>query len=500
MAQGLSRPLSIGKIGRLLVAPALLFACLGTLRAAEQIQLDADANLFAVFAAINMAGYDDGLAMPDANPLRAQLREALAKKNIEVLPELREFYRRHAQKTPGQDLAQYVSYGLSIAGPPDFGWRTRDVEVPPDALNLAAFSPLLSRFYQEAEIGEMWKRAQPALQNEMVRYHAPLLAMTTSVDGYLRVPAGGYLGRRFRVFLDLLGSPEQVQTRNYGDDAFVVVTPSATPRIFDIRHAYLHFEIDPIVIKYGMDLQDKSSLIDLVQNAPLDDTFKSDFVLLANESLIKAVESRLDKNSAGIQQAARQGFILAPFFSEQLPVFEKQEQGLRFYVEDMIDLMDPRHETARMKGFKFDDAPLVRAAKPVTVAAPPPKLSPSGQTIAKAEDLYTGRKLSEAKELYLKALEQQGSPEEHAQAWYGLARISVLQNDPETAVKLFEKTLSATPDPQTEAWAHVYMARLAKAAGDMDAAAKSYREALAVQGASERALEAAKTESANIPK
>ena len=61
--------------------------------------------------------------------------------------------------------------------------------------------------------------------------------------------------------------------------------------MFDIRHAYLHFQIDPIMIKYGMDLQQKRSLLDLVQLAPLDDNYKTDFVLLANESLIKAVEA-----------------------------------------------------------------------------------------------------------------------------------------------------------------------------------------------------------------
>ena len=81
--------------------------------------------------------------------------------------------------------------------------------------------------------------------------------MTTLIDACLRAGTGGYLGRRFSVYIELLGAPEQVQTRNYGDDAFVIVTPSEKPRMYDIRHAYLHFQIDPIMIKYGMDLQQK---------------------------------------------------------------------------------------------------------------------------------------------------------------------------------------------------------------------------------------------------
>lgn len=466
---------------------------------AENLQLGASENLFAVLAAVNAAGYDEGVALPDNSPLRRQLREYLAQQDIPVLPELKLYYRKHMQKNGVQDLSQYISYALSVAGPPDFNWRTRDVDVPPDAMALADFTRLLSQFYRQANLAELWQRSRPAYEKETEKYHSPLLATTTAVDGYLRVPAGGYLGRRFQVFVDLLGAPEQVQTRNYGDDAFVIVTSSVTPRLFDIRHAYLHFEIDPIAIKYGIELDRKRSLIDFVQLAPLESNFKSDFVLLANESLIKAVESRLDKNPAEIDQAARQGYVLAPFFAEQLPVFEQQQQGMRFYLEDMIAALDLKREDTRIAAIRFDAAPLVRLGKQVQVAAPEPKLSPSGETLEKAEDLYRKRSLDAAKQLYLKSLEQSGSPEEHAQAWYGLARISVLQNQPDAAVKLFEKTLNGSPDGQTKGWALVYLARLAKAANDPERASKFYQEALGVSGASESARKAAQTESQNIP-
>ena len=404
-----------------------------------------------------------------------------------------------------QDLSQYISYALSVTGPPDFAWRTRDVDVPPDAMALVDFTPLLSDFYRQANIAELWKRSVPTYDKETEKYHSPLIAMTTTVDGYLRVPAGGYLGRRFQVFIDLLGTPEQVQTRNFGDDAFVIVTSSDKPRIFDIRHAYLHFEIDPIALKYGIELDQKRSLIDFVQTAPLEPGFKNDFVLLTSMSLIKAVESRLDKNPAEIAQAARQGYVLAPFFSEQLPVFEKQPQGLRFYLEDMVNAINLKREDTRISAIRFDAAPLMRLGKQVAAPVPERQLSPSAQTLEKAEDLYLKRgpnntNLDDAKQLYLKSLEQNGSFAEHAQAWYGLARISVLQNQPDAAVKLFEKTLGASPDSQTRAWTLVYLARLSKAANDPERAAKFYQEALTVPGASEPARKAAQTESQKIPK
>ena len=398
-----------------------------------------------------------------------------------------------------QDLSQYISWGLSVTGPPDFAWRTRDVEVPPDAQALAEFRPLMIDFYRQAHLDELWKRSRPVFEKEVEKYHSPILKMTSNVDGYLRVSTAGYLGRRFQVYIDLLAAPEQVQTRNYGDDAFVIITHSDDPRMYDIRHAYLHFQIDPIMIKYGMDLQQKRSLIDFVQNSPLEQGYKDDFVLLANESLIKAVECRIDKTGkACADQAMKQGFVLTQYFLEQLPVFEQQQQGMKFYAEEMINAIDLKHESDRISSVKFDSGTLQRKAKTVTVAGP--ELSPSGKTLEAAEDLYTHKNLDAAKGLFLKALEQKGLPEEHAQSWYGLARIALQQNQPDAAVKLFEKTIESSPDGFTKGWSLVYLARLAHAAGENDKAAKFYQDAIAVPGASDRTVEAARKESQSIKK
>ncbi len=482
---------------RILPLAVLGLSAASGLFGAENLRLDANENLFIVLAAINAAGYDDGLKLPDHGDLRDQLRQYLAQQNIGLLPELKRFFQANGRHKSGtQDLAQYISYALSVTGPPDFAWRTRDVEIPPDAKAIEGLTPLLIDFYRQARLDEVWRRARPVYEKELEKYHAPVVSMTNKVDGYLRVSAGGYIGRRFQIFIDLLATPQQIQTRNYGDDAFVIVTPSSEPKMFDIRHAYLHYELDPIMIKYGMDLQQKRSLLDIVQLAPLDDTYKNDFVLLANESLIKAVECRLDKNKAGIQQAMRQGYVLTEFFSEQLPNFEQQQQGMRFFAEEMINAIDLKHETARISAVKYDGGQLQRKAQQVTVAGP--EQSQSAKTLEEAETLYSAKSYEKSRDLFLKSLEQKGSPEEHAQAWYGLARIAALQSQPDAAVKLFEKALGSSPDAFTKAWSYVYLARLSRAANEPERAAQYYQEALSVQGASEKALEAARRESAGV--
>jgi hypothetical protein len=476
--------------------------CVSRLPGADSLQLDANANLFYVLAAMNAAGYDEGINLPDNSELRAQLRDYFSKQNIGGLGELKQYYRRHMAK-PGpnagvQDLSQYISWALSVTGPPDFGWKTRDVEVPPDAIGLSGFTPLMIDFYKQAKLDVLWQRCRPVYEKELEKYHTPILSMTGKIDGYLRVSTAGYLGRRFSVFIDLLGAPEQIQTRNYGDDAFVIVTPSVQPRMYDIRHAYLHFEIDPIMIKYGMDLGQKRSLIDLVQLAPLEQNYKDDFVLLANESLIKAIECRLDKNAGCADQAMRQGYVLTQYFVEQLPVFEQQQQGMKFYAEEMINGIDLRRESDRISAIKFDSGALVRKGKQVQVAGP--ELSASAKMLQQAEDLYKARSLDKSRELFLKALEQKGSPEEHSQSWYGLARIATLQNQPDLAVKLFQKTLDSSPDAFTKGWTLVYLARLAKAAGEPEKALQFYKDAMAVPDASQMAIDAARKESQTINK
>ncbi len=483
------------------IAAALCLMASGGLavpaRAADNLVLDANENLFYVLVAINAAGYDEGIKLPDNSPLRQKIREFVEQANPAVLPELKRFFAANGhRKTAAQDLSQYISWALSVAGQPDFGWRTRDVEVPPDAKILEGLAPLMIDLSRQLNLPAAWRQSKPVYDRELEKYHAPLVAMTSKVDGYLRVSTAGYLGRRFQVYIDLLGNPKQVQTRNYGDDAFVIVTPWPEPPMYDIRHAYLHFEIDPIMIKYGIDLQQKRSLLDLVQLSPLSDSYKNDFVLLASESLIKAVEARLDKNKGAVDMAMRQGYVLTQYFAEQLPAFEQQQQGLRFYAEDMAKEIDLKREIARISSIKFDAGPLQRKAQQVVVGEV--ERSPSAKVLDEAESKYKDKSYDKAKELYLKALEQRGSEEEHSQAWFGMGRIAAIQRQPDAAVRLFEKALGSSPDPFTKGWCYVYLARLSKASNEPDKATEYYKQALAVKDASPLALEAARKESQSV--
>lgn len=455
-------------------------------------QLDGNEALFTVMAAINAAGYDTEIDSPSNNPLRKAVRDHLAAQKIESVFELKRFVRDHRQKDPGADLSQYVSYALSIDAPPTFTPRYLNNMMPPDAAQLEGFTPLLISFYREANIKDLWKRVQPAYDKVIEQYHEPVSRAVLLVNAYARNPTSGFLGRRFQIYVDLLGAPNQVQTRSYVDDYFVVVTSSTELRIQDIRHAYLHYLFDPLGLKYAKQLQTKAPLGDYALGSPLlADQFKQDFILLATESFIKAVESRMDKKPEMAMEAAREGFVLAPGFAEILANdYEKQDVVLRLHFPDMVESLDFRREEKRFENFQFATAAAGKTVR-VTGEKPPAELKGAELSLDKAELSYKNRDLKSAKALYLRALTETPVNTLHAKAYYGLARIAILEKDPEVGDKLFRKVLELDPDGYTKSWSLLYLARLADSQGDREQAVGHYKAALAVEGAPDSVREAA---------
>ena len=461
--------------------------------AEPQGQLDGSRTLFSVMAAINAAGYDADLASPANHPLRQIVRQEIAAKKLPVVDDLKYFVGKHRPKDPGQELSQYISFAMSVKGPPDFEYKFRKIELPPDVEALQGFAELMVRFDRDAGIEELWKKSQPALEQVIARYHEPVSEAVLEVNAYLRNVTSGYLGRRFQIFLELLGPPNQIQVRGYVDDYFVVITPSPEPQIEDVRNAYLSYLIDPPVLKYSDLILKKRGLIDYVQNAPaLPEIYKTDFLMLTTKSLIKAIESRLSRGRRQeiVDQAMREGYVLTPHFAEQLAVFERQQESMRMYFPELVKSIDLKKEEKRLEHVQFAAEARVRKAKLAPVAPPPP-LSTGQKTLEEAEKFYQDREYDKASQAYNRVLRETDEKPLHASSYYGLARIAALRKDPELAERLFQKSLESSPDPFVKAWVEVYLARLADAAGERAEAVKHYKLALAVEGGSAKAKEAA---------
>jgi tetratricopeptide (TPR) repeat protein len=462
---------------------------------AQEGQLDGSEALFTVLAAINAAGYDANLDSNANSPVRKRVREALASQHLASVDALKKFVADHHQADPEAELSQYISFALSIEGPPDFHYWLAPQEIPPDVRKLDGLNELIADFYSEAGIQDLWKQVQPEVDQVIQEYHGGVTQAVLETNAYARNVTSGARGRRFQIYVDVLGAPNRIQTRSYKYNYFVVVTPSPEPQIDQVRHAYLHYLLDPLSLLYFEQWGRLKGVADFAQAAPaLDEGYKNDFMLLATECVIKAVESRLargaENRQALVNQAVSQGFVLTAALADGLAVYEKQPESLRFYFPDLLGQIDLDHEDRRLQKVEFAKEATVHKAK-AAPAPPAPVLSVTAKTLAEAEDLYGSRDLPRARETYRKVLELPGENPVHARAYYGLARIAALDHDPELAEKLFQKTLEMSPDDDTKSWAYLYLGRLSDAAGEREQAQKNYRAALAVRGAPEQVKVAA---------
>ena len=475
----------------------LLFPIVLPVRAQKPLQqaengFSVNLTLFSTLAAINAAGYDAGMNSPlnQEFKVRTQIREELGKKSIPSLVELKEFYRTHKKASDTADLSQYLSFALLAGDAP--GFALPEGELPPDVTGLRNFSPLLARFYKEADLESLWNRSQAAYKSATLRYQDPVINSLFEANGYLRNPSG-YLGRRFQIYLDLLAAPDQVQVRSYRDDFFVVVSPSSTPVVDEIRDAYLAYLLDPLSFKYSEVIKSKKQLAKFAQEAPsLDLAYKDDFSLLVTKCLIKAIDSRLmhngaEKREAFVNQAVREGYILTAGLAELLPAYEKQQDAFRSYYPDLLTAIDVRKEEKRLKNVQFAQSAAPR------VIAPPVKMQvdPAEQSVAAAEGMFEQHDAENARKNFKKALGESSDKNLQGRAYYGLGLISLQEKRWDEAVNLFQHTVDASPASSAAAWSHYYLGQLQLKSGDANKAMSEFQASLATSGISAKARDAA---------
>src|SRR6185436_11375809 len=126
------------------------------------------------------------------------------------------------------------------------------------------------------------------------------------------------------------------------------------------------------------------------QSPLLGQQFRDDFVRLATECFIKAVESRLDRRSAEAEQAAREGFVLAPAFAELLQEYEHQEVAMRLYFPEIVKAIDVKKEQQRIARIDFLKERPVKTYR-VTSEVGAPALTGAAKTLDDAEQLFLDR-------------------------------------------------------------------------------------------------------------
>ena len=462
--------------------------------AATKITLDVSETFFSFFAGLNSCGYDQELSASDPvrNQIRADVIRAVAASEDAQFQrkQLCDFVRDHQAPDPAHNISQYVSLAFYTSEPPQFKTTIRESDLPPDSQNVLGYLPVLQKFYDTAHLHDLWKKYQPQYEAYVDRFHDQVANMILGTDAYLRLAVSGYVSRRFSLYVDPLVAPGEVNARNYSVNYMMLMAPDhGALKMEPVRHTYLHYTLDPLVLKRYNRMTPLKPLLQTVQNAPLDDKFKTDIALLVTESVIRAVEIRTeptirvpnenkkerDKRIEAIRmhevdQAMQEGFVLTHYFYEQFAGFEKGEVGFEDAFGPMLTnlslTLGREEKRAREVNFAKQGAPdLIRAT-----------IRPQGDTLDAAEESLSAGDPKSAQEIAENAISSGAG--DQGRAAFILARASSMQGHMQDAIDNFQKTLQLASDSRMLAWSHIYLARIFDIREDREDALKHYNAAL----------------------
>jgi len=464
-------------------------------------------QLFATLCALDAAGFDSSVVATNQSAGRAQLRERMRALQGPAVEALRKYYQEHALADPGVTFSGFVSFALAAGPPPKFTFEMRREDLPPDALALESFNEVLANFYRESQLDQLWQHYQPDYERGVEFYSAPLSEVAFTATSYLREILKSNSPRTFSLYVEPLAG-RKTNFRNYGDHYELVVGPIADPPMDDIRHAFLHFLLDPMAIRYRTQAARAAPLLEYAAHAPLLPVeFHDDFSAFFDECLVRAVELRLRHLSpadlaSAIDQAESSGYVMVRPIYAGLSGFEKSEPAMSYYLPDLIKGIDVAGESRRLRGVKFAEAAPAGQAPgkhgAAVAAAPKVSADPVEQDLAEGQRQISARNGPAAAASFERVL---AAHPDDLRATYGLAVAAALSGNPDRARELFSKVIaaskspqvggSAQPDPANVSWSHIYLGRMYDVEGQRDLAVAEYQQALAVEGAPESARTAA---------
>src|ERR1041385_2906678 len=241
------------------------------------VTVDGSEAMFTTMCALLAAGFEADVSAENWSPMRAQLRDRMQHQEGPAVDVLRNFYKQHELGDPGAMLSRYIWFGL-VSGPaPKFDPTLRRDELPPEVIALEGFQEILSNYYKEQKIGELWRQVQSVHAREIEQMHDSLAQVAYVATGYLREILDPTNPRSFTVIVEpLVGRIANV--RNFGEHYALVVGGSEQLQLDTVRHAFLHFLLDPLPLQYSHVVAVKRPLFEVAAAAPrLDPSLKDDF-------------------------------------------------------------------------------------------------------------------------------------------------------------------------------------------------------------------------------
>jgi len=452
------------------------------------------------------SGFEADVSAANWSPLRAQLRDRLRHQEGPAVEVLRNFYKQHELADNGAMLSRYIWFGL-VSGPaPKFEPILKRDELPPDVIALEGFQEILSNYYKEQKIGELWRQAQPVYNHEIEQMHESISQVVFVASGYLREIIDPQNPRTFAIIVEpLVGRISNV--RNFGDHYVLVVSGSGQLPIDKVRHAFLHYMLDPLPLRYSHVVAVKRPLFETAASAPrLDPDLKDDFMSYFAECAVRAVELKLKRMSPGERESAMEiadadGYVLVRPLYAALAKFEQSEPAMKYYFPDLVRSVDMAAEQKRIATVKFASrGPLRDASEAEMIARRNAMQTPT--TVPNDPDAIAAltegeRRIAEKNPRAAEAAFQRVLVKypDQPRAWFGLGVVAMMEQDAPRAQQVFGRLTTgehaATQDPMVLSWSHVHLGTLFDIKGQPDRAKAEYQAALAVDGAPELAKQAA---------
>jgi hypothetical protein len=291
---------------------------------AQRIEVRESPAIFAVFAMLNAAGYDEQM-QSSMHPVRKAVRSALPRVLADtVFLRVEQYFRAHPKAGP----ADYAAVATLTSGPPAFTANSnfaQEVQKNPAYKELSALPELLRTFARGMPLDSLYRVHQLAHQSAAANYSVAVKREVTAVLRYARVKNVGELtgtgdfGHAV-VFPSLLVDYDRAFSFVIGDVFYSVEGPQNMANFNP--HEFIHAIVAP-------------ASKDTATFRPAD-----------NESLVRAVALRYgaaaDPTHDGTAMTAAmadssKGFTLVPYFYRQLKKYEQQPEPLRTYYPHLFD-------------------------------------------------------------------------------------------------------------------------------------------------------------------
>ena len=470
--------------------------------ALENIHLETSLQLFTVLAALNVAGFDYDAPGQELSELRKRIRQDLAGLDEDLRQRLRAFYENHRQgEDEGKQPAPYVSLALLLSSPPDFSLKVDQSDLPVDVARIADFADLVKEFYQRSGLEALWPVYQLHYEAQLKTYRSMIRSVSQETLKYFRISERVALDRHIVLIPDLLNVRDVVNARNWVDSYYVVIGPAATPEdnYIHLQHEYLHFLIDPLIMKFNASVRRKQGLLAVVREQPkVKPEYLNRFLLVTTESLIESILLRLHPTEdveCSVASRFREGLIFVPYFLEELEQYEKND--LIPFPAYLANLLQGVPESVKGDAVRAAQE-YARCSAELPSAESPDQAAPAGDSTKDLLDLVTQlMKEGDFESARAKTQEILSREPDNVFATFYLAQIATRQGQHAVAFEYDQRSLESPNSPQwIRGWSQLRIGNFLAYSGRFAAARERFEKILLMdgdlQGARQKAEQALK--------